>query len=177
MASHDSNPTPPTPDDDARLWARVAGGLDSAPLDDLELAAWLDETLDEGARDAVENRLADDSAARAAADDVRGIDFEAARRTLVSPAILTAARDLVPGGRSRRQPTIVVTAIRWTVAAAAMIAVCVTGYRAGFSTPDSPQLTSDNVLAEASFGLLTDADFEDDFTYELLLASLSEDQT
>jgi anti-sigma factor RsiW len=142
---------------DQRLWRQYADGAAAAQgacPDPDDLAAWLDGRLDD--TEPIETHLADCVACREAVAELRewGTD---GKLPMAPPHVLAAARGLVRGpvveGRWNFQ-THLARVAGWSLAAAASIAVCVAGYRVGWSVSGgaAPQL----VTHEVTFGLAAD---------------------
>jgi anti-sigma factor RsiW len=153
----------PHPDDERRLWAQYAAANPAAPAacpPAIELAAWLDGRATDPQRDAIEAHLA---GCAECIDAVGGIRLarEAVAGSLAGAPdrVKEAARMLVgasPGPRERRMQLAGWQTIgRWSMAAAASVAICVVGYRAGESRLAFDAAGADKVMVgELSFGLL-----------------------
>lgn len=151
----------PHPDDERRLWAQCAAAepaARSACPPAIELAAWIDGRAAGPERDMVEAHLAQCAECREAVGGIRlareGVAgslagaperVKEAARMLVGASLEPRERRLYPAGWQ--------TIGRWGMAAAASVAICVAGYRAGGSWPAAAG-TDDVVLVEMSFGLL-----------------------
>ncbi len=161
---------------DRRLWQRAAGpqrALSVVCPDQLELASYLDGQLSDPQFELFESHLADCSECRQAVTDARLIAAEAAVSTSAAPQrAIRSAQALV------RQPVQPTTSrnwrmTRWPVAAAASIAICVWGYRAGMAYTAPTDILPERLAAEMSFGVFDPSD-EDSDEIELIAFLLSE---
>ena len=161
---------------DRQLWHRAAGSeraLLVACTDPLELASYLDGQLSGPKVESFEAHMADCRECRHAVADARSIAAEAAVSTSAVPQrVIRSAQALV------RQPVQPSTSLkwrltRWPLAAAASIAICVWGYRAGMAYTDSKDILPDRLAAEMTFGVF-DPSEDDSDEIELMAALLSE---
>ncbi len=161
---------------DERLWQRASGlerALSVACPSQLELATYLDGQLSEPEVESIEAHLADCCECRQAVADARLIVAEAAVSTSAVPQrVIKSAQALV---RQRVQPSTSLKwrMARWPVAAAASVAICVWGYRAGMAYTDSTAILPDALAAEMTFGVF-DSPEDDSDEIELIASLLSE---
>ena len=161
---------------DQQLWQRAAGpqcALSVACPDQLELASYLDGQLSDPQFELFESHLADCSECRQAVADARLIAAEAAVSTLPVPqGVIRSAQALV---RQTVQPATSLNwrMTRWPVAAAASIAICVWGYRAGMAYTVSTEIPPERLASAMSFGVFDPSD-EDSDEIELIAFLLSE---
>ena len=161
---------------DQQLWQRAAGSggaLSVACPDQLELASYLDGQLSGPQFELFEAHLADCRECRQAVADARLIAVEAADSTSAVPQrVIRSAQALV------REPVQPSTSrnwrmARWPVAAAASIAICVWGYRAGMASTAPTDILPERLAAEMSFGVFDSSD-DDSGEIELFASLLSE---
>ena len=151
----------PHPDDERRVgaqFARANPGARAACLPPMGLAAWIDGRATGPERDMIEAHLAQCAECREAVGGIRLARKAVAGSLVGAPErVKEAARMLVgasPDSRERRLHLAGWQTIgRWGVAAAASVAICVAGYRAGGSWPAAAG-ADEVVLVEMSFGLL-----------------------
>ncbi len=153
----------PHPDDERRLWEQFAAANPAAPaacLPAIELAAWIDGRATGPQRDTIEAHLAQCAQCMGAVREIR-LAREAVAGSLPGAPDRgrEAARALVgsrPEPHERRlRLTGWQTIGQWGMAAAASVAICVVGYRAGFGWLALDATGPDEVLlGEMSFGLL-----------------------
>lgn len=161
---------------DRQMWHRAAGSecaLSVACPGQLELASYLDGQLSDPEVESFEAHMADCRECRQAVADARLIAAEAAVSTSVVPQrVIRSAQALV---RQRVQPSTNLKwrMTRWPVAAAASIAICVWGYRAGMAYTDSKDILPDRLAAEMTFGVF-DPSADDSDEIELMASLLSE---
>ncbi len=161
---------------DKRMWQRAVGperALSVACPDQLALASYLDGQLSNPEFESLEAHLADCRECRQAVADARLIAAEAARWTSAAPQrVIKSAQALV---RQQVRPSASLNwrVARWPVAAAASIAICVWGYRAGMASTASTDILPDTLAAEMTFGVF-DPSEEDSDEIELIAFLLSE---
>ncbi len=151
----------PHPDDERRLWAQCAAAKPaarSACPPAIELAAWIDGRAAGPERDMVEAHLAQCAECREAVGGIRLAREGVAGSLAGAPErVKEAARMLVGASLEPRERRLHLagwqTIGRWGMAAAASVAICVAGYRAGGSWPAAAG-ADEVVLVEMSFGLL-----------------------
>ena len=151
----------PHPDDERRLWAQCAAARPaarSACPPAIELAAWIDGRAAGPERDMVEAHLAQCAECREAVGGIRLAREGVADSLAGAPErVKEAARMLVGASLEPREGRLHLagwqTIGRWGMAAAASVAICVAGYRAGGSWPAAAG-ADEVVLVEMSFGLL-----------------------
>ena len=184
----------PRPDNpgDQQLWRRAAEALSSAapvppPADtddggDLgDLAAFVDGRADQETRRRVETLLAADPVWRETIAELRLASPNADPATLTAPkAVVRRAKSahdtmaMVSRDSDRdHAPSVIARLARFSVAAAASIAVCAIGYQVGSSTSTTDVSADDELVSAMSFGLFDPA--IDDATALDLLAINTEE--
>jgi anti-sigma factor RsiW len=129
----------------------------------MTLAAYLDGTVTDDTRGRVEAALAGSADLRAELVEARELVTLTTDTPPVPLSVVRAARELVGPPREGATPATVrgpwrLTA-RWSVAAAAAVAVCLLGYQAGVTSvgsADTASNTDANVDAVMAYGLLAD---------------------
>jgi hypothetical protein len=135
-------------DAEASLWRRVERPAPGECPDLDLLAAFIDGRLTDVEREAVESHVA---ACAVCVDAVRDGAVIAAEPglTMVSPGVIERAAALVAAPASKGRFAL---ALRWSLAAAASIAVSAAGYVAGQRS--SAAANDSDLAGEASFGML-----------------------
>ena len=166
----EKNPT------DERLWRTAAPMepvLSAACPGQLELASYLDGRLSAAEVESIEAHLAVCRECREAAADARLIVGATARSRPEAPErVIESAQALVS---AQSQPSLGLKwrTARWPLAAAASVAICVFGYRAGMASTASTDLRLDQLATQMSFGVFDPPD-EDAGEIELIAALLTE---
>ncbi len=162
----EKNPT------DERLWRTAAPmqpALSATCLGQLELASYLDGRRSAAEVESIETHLAVCRECREAVADARLIIAAAARapeRVIESAQALVSAQSQPSLGLKWRTA-------RWPLAAAASVAICVFGYRAGMASTASTDLRLDRLATQMSFGVFDPPD-QDAGEIELIAALLTE---
>ncbi|MHC4990906.1 MAG: anti-sigma factor family protein [Planctomycetota bacterium] len=170
-------PRDPGSEEDRKLWLRLDGkGQSEGCPEPMELAGYADGRLAPDRAGMVEEHLAGCAACIEAVLETRRLLGDLPELPPAPVSVVQAARDLVPDGEleviGRIGPLSWQGIGRWSVAAAAMIAICVVGYRTGSRMPSTTGPASSSLVSEMSFGLFDGLDGEDGL--ELVTIAMAE---
>jgi len=138
---------------DAKLWRRASAGADAPGEcpDAMRLASYIDGRVDAAEAERFEAHLAACAACRRALRETR--ELLAGGPAMTPPKLVASAKALVAAKRVRLRRV-----AGWAAAAAASVAIGLSGFFAGSATQRGRQLAEARVVEEASFGLADGAD-------------------
>ncbi|MHC5022688.1 MAG: anti-sigma factor family protein [Planctomycetota bacterium] len=175
------DPADPRPDGlERRLATSIPARAVDCP-DALTLASYLDGRAGPAERQSVESHLAACPECLLAVREARSIAGADPSSIEVPPGVLAAARALVDhdaasAGDAMRRRLVFPdwrAAARWSVAAAAMLIICLLGYQAGLSSLPESERTVPVATEDLSFGVFN-AGLNDDLTRDVFIVTMSE---